>query len=173
MNKKSPVRKFVMWIGGAIVAPVITALIIYRLTTGTPVAPPPAPSPTPAPITFEGRVISDTNVPVKGARISFDITETQGGPYLDLTDEHGSYRVDFAGLKSSSRATVRAEAIGFQPAPPKLLDANANDIRADFILKPVPPVGISATPTPVPLAHPPEYVRRVPLNVIRVQQLRR
>ena len=177
MNKKSPVRKFVIWVGGAIVAPVITAVIIYRLTNPTPVSAPASPSPTPAPITFEGRVISDTNVPVKGARISFDITETQGGPYLDLTDEHGSYRVDFAGLKSSARATVRAEAIGFQPAPPKLLDAIQNDIRADFVLRPMPTptplAGTSPTPTPSPLAHPPEYVRRVPINVIRVQQLHR
>ena len=174
MNKKSPVRKFVIWIGGAIVAPVVTAVLIYRLTNPAPPPQPPAASPTPAAVTFEGMVISDTNAPVKGARVSFDITDTQGGPYLDLTDEHGSYRVDFAGLKASSRATVRAEAVGFQPAPPKLLDASQNDLRADFILKPLPPaVGASPTPTPSPAPHPPEYVRRVPLNVIRVQQLHR
>jgi len=172
MNKKSPVRKFVIWVGGAIVAPIVTAVVIYHLTTTPPASPTPTPSPTPATVTFEGMVISETNAPVKGARISFDITETQGGPYLDLTDEHGSYRLDFAGLKSSSRATIRAEAIGFQPAAPKLLSANQNDLRADFVLKPAPPpVGASPTPTPSPLPHPPEYVRRVPLNVIRVRQL--
>ncbi|HET9839075.1 MAG TPA: carboxypeptidase-like regulatory domain-containing protein [Candidatus Angelobacter sp.] len=172
-NKKSPLSKFVIWIGGAVIAPVLTAVLIYRLTNPTP-PPPPSPSPTPAPITFEGMVITETNAPLKGARVSFDITDTQGGPYLDLTDEHGSYRADFAGLKPSSRATVRVEAIGFQPSPPKLLNAIQNDNRADFILKSVPPpVGAPPTPTPVPVVHSPIYVRRLPTSVIRVSPLNR
>ncbi len=170
-NRKSPLRKFTIWIGGAVVAPVLTAVLIYHLNNPTP---PPAPSPTPAPITFEGMVITDTNAPLKGARVSFDISDTQGGPYLDLTDEHGSYRVDFAGLKPSSGASVRVEAIGFKPVPPKLLHTIQNENRADFVLTPMPPpVGASPTPTPVPLAHPPMYVRRLPTQVIRITPLNR
>jgi len=171
MNKKSPLRKFVIWIGGAVIAPVLTAVLIYRLTNPKP-APPPPPSPTPAPITFEGMVITDMNAPLKGARVSFEISDTQGGPFLDLTDDNGSYRRDFAGIKPSSRATVHVEAIGFQPVPPKLLNNIQNENRADFVLKPVPPaVGATPSPTPPPLPHVPLYVRRLPTQVIRVSPL--
>jgi hypothetical protein len=173
MNRKSPLRKFVVWTGGAVVAPVLTAVLIYRLTNPTP-ATPPAPSPTPAPIVFEGMVISDANAPLKGARVSFEISDTQGGPYLDLTDEHGSYRIDFAGLKTSSHAAVHVQANGFEPAPPKLLDTIQIDNRADFVLKPLPtPVGASPTPTPPPVFHAPIYVRKLPVQTIRIQPLNR
>jgi hypothetical protein len=169
MKKQNSLRKFVIWIGGAVVAPVLTAVLIYRLTN--PKQPPPPP-PAPTPITFEGMVINgDMNTPLKGARVSFDISDTQGGPYLDLTDEHGSYRIDFAGLKTSSQATVRVEANGFQPVPPKLLHTIQNDNRADFVLKPLPPpIGASPTPTPPPVLHPPVYIRKLPVQAIRIER---
>lgn len=169
-NRKSPLQKFVIWVGG-IVAPVVTAVLIYHFATPKPA---PAPTPTPAPITFEGMVITDMNAPLKGARVSLEISDTQGGPYLDLTDEHGSYRVDFAGLNMSSRAAVHVQANGFEPAPPKLLKTIQTENRADFVLKPVPPqAGSSPSPTPTPVAHPPAYIRRIPTQVIRVSPLSR
>jgi hypothetical protein len=169
MKKESSFRKFVAWTGG-IVAPVLTAVLIYHFTNPKP-APPPPPAPTP--VTFEGMVVDGAaNAPLKGAMVSFEISDTEGGPFLDFTDEHGSYRADFNGLKTSARATVRVKANGFEAAPPHLLHTIESDNRADFILHPLPPAaGATPTPTPPSVLHPPVYVRKVPMQVIDIRTL--
>ena len=168
MPRSSSFSKFIKWVGG-IATPVIVAVLIYHFTT-----PKPAP-PAPAPVTFEGMVIKGAaNAPLQGAMVSFEISETAGGPYHDFTDEHGSYRIDFTGLKTPVRATLRAEANGFQPSRPLSLAANGNSNRADFVLHPVPQQssGSTATPTPTPAStHPPVYIRKFPVEAIKIHNL--
>jgi hypothetical protein len=172
MPKSSPFSKFVKWVGG-IATPVIIAVLIYHFATPKPVPPPP---PAPTPVTFEGMVINGAvNAPLQGAMVSFEISETAGGPYHDFTDEHGSYRIDFAGLKTPVRATLRAEANGFQPSRPVPLTAGNNDNRADFVLHPVPVAPHQeSTPTPTPTVgstHPPIYIRKLPVEAIKIHTL--
>jgi hypothetical protein len=170
MPKSSPISKFLRWAGG-IVGTVIASVLIYHFTT-----PKPAPLPAP-PITFEGMVINGAvNAPLQGAMVSFEITDAPGGPYHDFSDEHGSYRIDFAGLKTTSSAVLRAQANGFQPSQQVSLASIATNNRADFVLHPVPPSDIpgpgpSPTPQPTMAPHPPIYVRKLPVQVIRVQTL--
>lgn len=166
MPKSNSFSKFIKWVGG-IATPVIVAVLIYHFTT------PKAPPAPPAPVTFEGMVINGAaNAPLQGAMVSFEISETAGGPYHDFTDEHGSYRIDFAGLKTPVRATLRAAANGFLPSKPIPLTANGNDNRADFVLHPIAPqTGGTPTPTPPVATRPPVYIRKIPVEAIRIRTL--
>ena len=173
MPTTSPLNRFLGWAAG-IATPVIVAVLIYHFTR-----PAPVPAPTPS-ITFEGMVINgDANLPLQGAMVSFEITDALGGPYHEFSDEHGSYRIDFAGLNTSSSAVLRAQANGFQPSDPVSLMSISIDNRADFVLHPLPAVATSGSPGPSPTpqptaphpANPPTYVRKIPVQAIQVQSL--
>lgn len=164
MKKSGAINKFLGWAAG-IAGTVIASVLIYHFTT-------PAP-----PVTFEGMVINGAvNAPLQGAMVSFEIADTPGGPYHDFTDEHGSYRLGFNGLKNRSRAVIRAEANGFQPSRPLALASLTSDNRADFVLHPIPAhTGPGPTPSPTPQptvnVRPPIYVRKSSAQMIRIQPL--
>jgi hypothetical protein len=105
----------------------------------------------PAVTTFEGMVYAG-EAPVSKALVAVDLTGSAGanGAVHDVTDDNGSYRIDFTGLPSGSGATVTVNATGYQAATPKSVMAPLQtDIHIDFPLDAVPPPP-SPTPGPTP-----------------------
>src|SRR5262249_5108705 len=131
------------------------------------------------------------NAPLKDAMVTFEIQESvpNSGPYHDFTDEHGSYRKDFSGLDKSSGMVVHAQAKGFEEVKPFVFAALVEDNRHDFILLPLPAAHPSqahpsaahpsASPAPAPtphpevLIHPPEFIRKMAVDAIRVHLQKR
>ena len=125
--------KFFGWLGG-ILATFIAGWLIWYFTR---------PAPT---TTFEGMVINGPAVaPLPNAIVSVEITgAANGGPFHDVTDEHGAYRLDFTGLGKSGGVTIAVEARGFQTVSPASLTTVSADNRQDFVL--IPEVTVNPPP---------------------------
>jgi hypothetical protein len=153
--------KFVVWLGG-ILATVISGWLIWYFTR--PPIPPPPPPP-PATTTFEGMVINEAAVaPLPNAIVAVEIAgAATSGPFHDVTDEHGAYRLNFTGLDKPSGVTITVEAKGFQQARPASLTSITSDNRQDFELLPDPAVTPPPPPPPrggVTVEHPPVNMQR-------------
>ncbi|HUJ30306.1 MAG TPA: hypothetical protein VLY23_03430 [Candidatus Acidoferrum sp.] len=127
--------KFLGWLGG-IFAAVIGGWLVWYLTKP------------PATTTFEGMVINGAaNQPVPKAMVSVEITGPAGkGLYHDVTDDNGSYKLDFTGLGKASGVRIEVAAGGFQALAPVTLSSVTDDNRQDFILMPQapsPPTGLT------------------------------
>jgi hypothetical protein len=135
--------KFGGWLAG-ILAVILGGYVVWYLTKP------------PAATTFEGMVYSgDAAVP--NAMISVELAGgTTTGAYHDVTDEHGAYSLVFTGLPTSTGATLRVTASGYQNADPQSLSSPLQgDIRLDFPLLPL------AAPAKRAIAHIPVYVPKL------------
>jgi len=104
------------------------------------------------------------SAPVPKAMVAVDLSGSAGtnGAVHDITDENGSYRIDFTGLPTGAGATLSVTATGYQEAPPKsLIGPLQTDIHVDFPLNPAPPP--PGVPPPPPPAHP--AIAHIPLYV--------
>ena len=167
--------KFFGWLGG-ILATVISGWLVWYLTTRTP---PPAPTPTPPQTTtFEGMVINKLAVaPLPNAIVAVEIAgAASSGPFHDVTDEHGAYRLNFTGLDKPSGVTITVEAKGFQQAKPALLASITSENRQDFELlpdpaanpSPPPPAGIPGAVHPPVVMQKPAYIQKPVASMYRL-----
>ena len=129
--------KFLGWLGG-ILATVIAGYAVWYFTR-------PAPS-----TTFEGMVINGPEVaPLPNAIVSVEIAGAgNSGPFHDVTNEHGAYRLEFTGLGKLTGVTIAVQAKGFQPVKPASLSSVTSDIHQDFVL--IPAGTVSPPPPPPP-----------------------
>jgi hypothetical protein len=127
--------KFLGWLAG-ILATVIGGYALWYFTR---------PAPT---TTFEGMVINGPAVaPLPNAIVSVEIAGAANrGPFHDVTDEHGAYRLVFTGLGKLSGVTIAVQAKGFQSVTPASLSNVASDIHQDFVL--IPEGAVSPPPPP-------------------------
>jgi hypothetical protein len=104
-------------------------------------------SPSPQQISCIGRVIdSNTQVPIDGAKVSFD---SQGAPRIVYTDAEGIFRfiASFVGPKLAGH--VRVEATGYQGYD-RFIELSPQDTGLEDIrLRPL-PLASTSTPTPSP-----------------------
>jgi hypothetical protein len=135
--------KFGGWLGG-ILAVVIGGYAVWYLTKP------------PATTTFEGMVYSG-DAPVPNAMVAVELTgDATGGTYHDITDDHGSYSLVFTGLPTTTSATLRVNAPGYQSADPQSLSSPLQgDIRLDFPLLP------AAAPAKAAIARIPAYIPKL------------
>ena len=121
----------------------------------------------PAVTTVEGMVYTgDAAVP--NAMVEIDLTgdNANAGPVHDLTDQNGSYRIEFTGLPHGAGAVLRVAATGYLDAQPQTLASPLEtDTHLDFALihaVTTPAVGAAphlAQPHSPPLmAHIPAYI---------------
>jgi hypothetical protein len=119
----------------------------------------------PSTTTVEGMVYSG-NSPVAKAMVLITLTGNgeYGGPYHNSTDENGSYRFDFTGLRNTTSATLSVDANGFHDSQPKSLpNPLASDIRQDI---PLTPLTVASGPSKGATPHLPAE-NRIPLYVRR------
>lgn len=148
--KEQPLIKFKGWAGG-ILAMVIAGLLLYYFARP------------PVTTTPEGMVNnSDASAPVRGAMGSVEIPGVPGSPWHDSTDEHGSYQLDFTGLRKTSGAAVEVQDNNFQPVKSTSIAAVTLADHYVLFLRP-----LTQTPHPIPgaaIAHipPPATLRYIP-----------
>jgi hypothetical protein len=128
--------RFLGWLAG-ILATVIGGYALWYFTR---------PAPT---TTFEGMVINGPAVaPLPNAIVSVEIAgAANSGPFHDVTNEHGAYRLEFSGLGKLTGVTIRVQAKGFQPVTPASLSSVTADTHQDFVLT---PEGTAIPPPPPP-----------------------
>jgi hypothetical protein len=117
----------------------------------------------PAVTTIEGMVYSGS-APVPKAMVAVDLSGSAGtnGAVHDITDENGSYRIDFTGLPKGAGAILTVTATGYQTVPSKSLTSPLEPAtHIDFPLLPVPPP--PGVPPPPPPPHP--ILPRIPVFV--------
>jgi len=153
--------KFLGWVAG-ILATAIGGWLVWYFTRP------------PATTTFEGMVINGAaNTAVANAMVTIEIKgPSSAGDYHDVTNQAGSYGIDFTGIGSTSSATIQVSAEGFQPPASLSLSTLTSDNRRDFVLIPLPnltpqpPVGGPHTPI---LIHPLTYVPKPTRPIIKLQ----
>ncbi len=154
--------KFLGWLGG-ILAVVIGGWTVWYLTKP------------PSTTTVQGMVIDGSlNAPLSNAMVSVEVTATpSNGPFHDVTDVNGSYRLDFTGLSKSSRLIIRVQARGFQEPKPASFATISVDNRQDFVLMPVVAANPPAVGNPaigkLAVARPPAYIQKAINQAVRVQ----
>jgi hypothetical protein len=95
------------------------------------------------------------------------------GSFHNVTDENGSYRIDFTGLPSSASAIVSVVATGFQDSASKSLSKPLGpDNRQDFALTPLAATinpGNGPVVIPPAVSHIPVYVRKGAEQAVQVR----
>lgn len=145
------------WLGG-ILATVIAGWLVWYLTLQ------------PVPATFEGMVYDQaSNAPVSKATVIFDVRGvSNSGPYRDITDENGSYKLELSNLGKSANVSVFAEAGGFAKSAPYSFPG-AGDNRRDFPLTSThPPVAAGTPQYPHAVAHL-RYIPKLAANRIKIK----
>lgn len=156
--------KFGGWLAG-LLATIIGGYAVWYFTQ------PPAP---PSTTTFEGMVYSGSS-PVASAMVSVNLTGSgvDPGPYHNVTDENGAYRLDLIGLPKTAGATLSVAASGYRDSAPKaLFDPLVSVNRQDFPLTPLTPVAEAPAPGGAqhpPLPHLPLYVAKAAAQATRIK----
>ncbi|MGA7108611.1 MAG: carboxypeptidase-like regulatory domain-containing protein [Terracidiphilus sp.] len=121
----------------------------------------------PAVTTVEGMVYTgDAAVP--NAMVEIDLTgdSTNTGPVHDLTDQNGSYRIEFTGLPHGAGAVLRVAATGYQDAQPQTLASPLQtDTHLDFALIHAVATPSGGAPPPMAPAHPPTHIAHIPAYI--------
>ncbi len=153
--------KFIGWLGG-IVATVIAGWLVWYITLPKPTEPDSA--------SFEGMVYDQaSNAPVSRATVMFDIRGVpNSGPYHDVTDENGSYKLDLSGLGKSSTVAVSVEANGFAKSAPYPF-SGVGDNRRDFALAPFRAVSAVAGGAAIHLLPHPKYIPKLAVSKIKIK----
>jgi hypothetical protein len=162
-EKGSGMGKVGAWLAG-ILATVIGGYAVWYLTRP------------PVVTTFEGMVYAGST-PIAKAMVAVDLTGSAGAndPVHDITDDNGSYRIDFTGLPSGAGATVSVVATGYQTAPPKTVRSPLQlDTYIDFPLNPLPPPPGVAPPIRRPgLPQIPRYVPKAAAQAAKFKVLQK
>ena len=148
--------KFAGWLAG-ILSAVIGGCLVWYLTLP------------PASITFEGMVYdSAANGPVPNAMITLQIAGAADAPWHFATDNQGSYKLIFNGLKKASKASIQVTANGFQSdtIPPFAVE---EDNRRDVPLTRNNTGGGNGVSHPPPLVHVLRYIPVPDAEAIKVR----
>jgi hypothetical protein len=146
------------WLGG-IVAAVVAGLLVWYFTV---------------PTTFEGMVYDQrSNAPVSGATVIFEIQGVaNNGPFRDVTDNNGSYKLDVSNLHPWATVVAHVQANGYRNSDPFAFPS-AGDNRKDFSLTANPGHAVKnflwgLVRPQGPTNSPPNYTPKIQANHVRI-----